>query len=97
MIALLIIFANLADLLTFACAASVLPISGEINPLARWLYVHGGLLAVIGLKIVGLAVILWVLSGIHDAGIRTFVVAGLVAIPLFGALTNTAAVVVSYR
>lgn len=97
MTALLIVLANLADFLTFACAASVLPIAGEVNPLARWLYVHHGLLGVVGLKVVGLVVILAVLAGIHDPTIRNVTIAGLVAIALFGALTNTAAVVLSFR
>jgi hypothetical protein len=90
-----IILANFADLATFICAASVLPIEGEGNPLARWAYIHHGLLGVVALKLVGVTVVVGVLSGVADSPGKAIVASILVALPLIGALTNTAAVVLS--
>jgi uncharacterized membrane protein len=92
-----IVLANLADLLTFICAASVLPIEGEGNPLARFAYARAGMLGVVGLKAVGVAVILAVLAGLGDSTGKSIAVGVLVALPLVGALTNTAAIVISQR
>lgn len=94
MIALLIAFAALADVLTFACAASVLPISGELNPLARWLYVNTGLLGIVALKWSATLVVI-ALLGFLDGWRRAVGVYVAILVPLLAAGANTLAVVLS--
>jgi hypothetical protein len=53
-----ILLAQLSDLLTFICVASVLPIALEVNPLARAAYVTAGVAGVVALKGIGTAVLL---------------------------------------
>lgn len=88
---LVVILAMLADLLTFFCAASVFPISMEANPLARWAHDTGGLLGVAALKVVGTG---FVLAGVArlDGLPLSILVGAVVAIGVFGAITNTLAV-----
>lgn len=94
MIALLIVLAALADVLTFICAVSVLPISGELNPLARWLYVNTGLLGIIALKWVATLLVVG-LIGFLDGRRRAVGVYVAVLVPLLAAGANTLAVAVS--
>ena len=94
MIAMLIILANLADLLTFLCAASVLGLGGEANPIARLVYAHAGLLGIIGLKTGGIALVLALLH-VLSAPAPSWAIGLFVALPLFGAVMNTAAIVVT--
>ena len=68
MTAIILAAAQLADLLTFAAASTLHPISGEANVLAGGLYAAGGLLAVGAGKLLGLACMLWyVLAGMRFA------------------------------
>lgn len=87
-----VLLANAADLLTFLLAASVLPIEGEGNPLARQLYSAFGPWGVVLLKVAGVLIILAVLSGRPESTAKAIAVAILVALPLLGALTNLTAV-----
>lgn len=92
-----ILIANLLDLATFLMAASMLPIEGEGNPLARVLYSNFGIPGILILKLAGLAVIALVLSGIAPSPGRTVAVVILVFLPLFGAFTNVYAVMQGVR
>jgi hypothetical protein len=91
-IALAMLAATLADLLTFVCAASVLPIAGEGNPVARWLWVNYGVMGVGAYKALGLFVILLALSWAAEP-LRLPFAAVLIVITLLAAGTNTLAVV----
>jgi len=94
-LALVVILAHLADLLTFFCASAVLPLADEANPLARFFYDLGGLAGVTGYKVVGVSLIAYGVlvlpSGLAGWLTGVAAVAGLV-----GAVINTAAVVLTY-
>lgn len=94
MIVLAVVAAMLADLLTFVCAATVLNIGGEANPLARYVYVHGGLLGVVGLKAAGTLAVLVVLAALSEPW-RTWAAVIIVTATLLAAGTNALAVVLS--
>lgn len=95
MIVLLVVLANLADLFTFICAASVLPISGELNPLARMAYIHAGITGVAVLKLGGVAVTLLIIGIISEPLIRNICISFAITMAMFGAAANTFSVVVS--
>lgn len=94
MLYLAVIAAQVCDLLTFICAASVAPIDGEGNPIARFIFTHWGFGGVIAYKLVGVAVILAVLSGLNPT-LQWWAAVAIVAVTLFAAGTNTLAVVLS--
>ena len=86
-----ILLANGIDLATFLVTASILPITGESNPLARSLYVSFGPLGIVALKLAGLAIIAVTLAPIHPSPGKSIAVAVLVILPLLGAATNVIA------
>ena len=88
---LAILLANAADLISFLAAASVLPITGESNPIARSLYVSFGPMGIVLLKLAGLAIIAVTLAPIPPSPGRSVAVAVLVVLPLLGAATNVLA------
>jgi hypothetical protein len=94
MLALAVIAAQLADLLTFICAATVASIDGESNPLARFVFVRWGFPGVIAYKAIGTAVILAALAGIHSPW-REWMALVIVAVTLLAAGTNTLAVILT--
>lgn len=85
---LLIVLAHLLDLATFALAANRLGIEGEGKPLARYAYHHAGLLGVIGLKVGGIAFVVWVIAGVTDSPGRSVAVGIIAALGVLGAATN---------
>lgn len=94
MLILAVIAAQVADLFTFICAASVLPIDGEGNPIARHIYTHWGFPGVIAYKAVGTVVICATLSVLHQP-LQAIGVVTIVALTLAAAGTNTLAVVLT--
>lgn len=90
-----IVLAHLADLVTFLAAASVLPIEGEGNPLARYAYSHAGPWGVVALKVAGIALVLWVLNGVADSTGKSIAVGVIAAMGLLGAATNLGALALS--
>lgn len=95
MTSVVILLAAVADLLTFVCAAAVLPIAYELNPVARLLYVEAGVLGVVGYKLAGTAFVLALLSLLTDPTLRGIVIALAIGIPLGGAIANTISVVIT--
>ena len=95
MIGWLILMAGLADLLTFVCAAAVLPISNELNPVARFLYAHMGVMGTAAYKLAGTALVLLLLGVLTDPLLRGIVIAVAIGLPLAGAIANTLSVVIT--
>lgn len=94
---LAIILAQAADALTFICAASVLPISGELNPVARSAFAFAGIAGVVGMKVVGTAgVMVFVVRTPHVRFRRVLLVA-VTVVAMAGALGNTLSVWLAMR
>lgn len=88
-----ILLGQLADLLTFLCAASVLPLNGEINPLATWLYIWSGAWGVIGLKALSTAGAFVLAPVVDGPGLmRRLALNFIIGLPVLGAISNTVAV-----
>lgn len=94
MMALAVIAAMLADVLTFVCAVSIYSIGGEANPLARLVYVHAGIVGLVALKAAGTLVVLLMLSLISEP-LRSWAAVAIVTMTLLAAGTNAYAVVIA--
>ena len=88
MIALAIIAAQAADLLTFLLAVKLVGIGAESNPVAAGIYGMGGSLGIVLFKALIVALYLLLLSRLHRYRKQMAVLA--VVVGMLGAVANTA-------
>lgn len=91
-LALAIFSAQMADLLTFICAVTILPIRYEANPIVGFLFMHAGLAGVAGFKIGGTVLAIGIVAITRDPRFRAALVTLGVGVGIVGALSNTAGV-----
>ena len=89
----LLLYAQSADLITFAFTASALGISGESNPIASIIYTHAGILG-IALYKVGI-VAAWTTAALTWHKFTTLLVVIGIVMGTLGTLTNVASLAVS--
>lgn len=87
-LALAVVLAEASDLLTFVLAVKLVPLSAELNPIARATYSEMGPLGPSLVKIAGTLLILLILSRVRGR-VRTVGAAIVIAMALIGAAANT--------
>ena len=93
-----LLFAQLADAITFYIGVQVLGIGAEANGWARMAYEAGGLPAVMGIKTAAILIVLGVLVATAQRYPRLLVMGGATAtsIGLLGAVVNTLSIAVAH-